>query len=278
MMLNTLTTVITLAFANISQVSQAETKTVLWALNEAPPFHMAAGPERGQGFCEKLVAAAIRATPELTHEVQYLPNLRVEMLWQNNQNLCFPCMIHSKQPQSEIIHSKITHNYPPHGIITRSTTAASMIAEFGNPLNLAALSAAAKYRFVQPAGRGYGILQPLVTEHILSDLNTTVLTGDHGTASMFAMIAGGRVDYTIDYPFVMDYFAAAHQGEFQFVPIEQNYQQQLAGAMACTDNPWGRQVIGLLNQRIDEIRYDPEFIHALDRWLPTRPKLAETQE
>lgn len=267
-----------LALATVHHAAASNNNTVIWALNEAPPFHMAAGPERGQGFCEELVAAAIRATPEFQHDVHYVPNLRVEMLWQNNQNLCFPCMIHRDPPQSAVVYSKITHNYPPHGIITRPGLAQEMIAKFGNPIDLQALSQADQYRFVQPAGRGYGELQPIVVDHILSSLKTTVLTGDHGNASMFAMIDSERVDYTIDYPFVMDYFAGQSQRPFQFIPIAQNHQQVLAGAMACTDNPWGREIIGALDQRIDKIRNDQAFVDTLDRWLPNRPALNNPQE
>lgn len=266
-----------LALFSVNQVAANNDNTVIWALNEAPPFYMAAGPERGQGFCEKLVDAAIRATPEFIHDVQYVPNLRVEMLWQNNQNLCFPCMIYRDPPQSSVVYSQITHHYPPHGIITRPELAKVMIAKFGNPIDLEALSKSAQYRFVQPAGRGYGDLQPLVVEYILSSLSTTVLTGDHGNASMFAMIESERVDYTIDYPFVMDYFAERSQSRFEFIPILQNHQQILAGAMACTDNPWGREIITAIDQRIETIRRDPNFVDSLDRWLPKRPSLDQQE-
>lgn len=267
----------TLLLLSSTQLPPESDKTVVWALNEAPPFHMAAGPERGQGFCEKLVAAAIRATPELTHEVNYVPNLRVEMLWQNNHNLCFPCMIHRDPPQASVIYSDITHQYPPHGLITRAAIANQLIAEFGNPIDLLALSQSDRYRFVQPAGRGYGVLQQMVDSYLLSSLKTTVLTGDHGTASMFAMIASERVDFTIDYPFVMDYFVKDNPTAFEFVPILQNYQQQLSNAMACTDNPWGYQVIDRLNTQMERIRTDAAFVEALDRWLPQRPQLNQQQ-
>ena len=260
-----------------TQLPRQHDQTVVWALNEAPPFHMAAGPERGQGFCEELVAAAIRATPEFTHELNYVPNLRLEMLWQNNHNLCFPCMIHRDPPQASVIYSAITHRYPPHGLITRAATADKLIAEFGNPIDLLALSQSDRYRFVQPAGRGYGVLQDIVDAFILSSLKTTVLTGDHGTASMFTMIATERVDYTIDYPFVMNYFVNDDSAALRFIPILQNHQQPLDNAMACTDNPWGRTVIGRLNEQMEQVRHDPAFVESLDRWVPERPQLNPQQ-
>jgi uncharacterized protein (TIGR02285 family) len=268
--LTTLTTA--LALLSASQVAANNDNAVIWALNEAPPFHMAAGPERGQGFCEKLVAAAIRVTPEFVHDVQYVPNLRGEMLWQNKQNLCFPCMIHRHPPQSSVIYSAITHHYSPHGLITRPELADRLIQQFGNPIDLAALSQTDQYRFVQHAGRGYGSLQATVVKFILSSLKTSVLTGDHGAASIFAMIASGRVDYTIDYPFVMDYFAAQSDQSYRFIPILQNYQEVVAGAMACTDNAWGRNVIERLDARMSSMRDDQDFVEALERWLPNRPR------
>ncbi len=258
-----------------NQAAANNDSKVIWALNEAPPFHMAAGLERGQGFCEKLVAAAITATPEFAHDIQYVPNLRVEMLWQNNQNLCFPCMIRRDPAQASVIYSKITHHYPPHGLITRPQLADQLIEKFGNPIDLVALGQTAEYRFVQHAGRGFGSLQPLVDRFILSRLNTNVLTGDHGSASMFAMIASERVDYTIDYPFVMDYFAAQSGQSFRFIPILQNHHEVLAGAMACTDNPWGRKVISQLDSHIGDIRADQAFVAALERWLPDRPRIEQ---
>src|SRR5690554_6273611 len=113
--------------------SRATPTEIVWAANVSPPFHIVDGPLAQQGVCDAFLGAMIAALPEVEHRINYLPQMRIGMLWEQEQNICFPCMIHRSQDQRLIAYSEPTHAYPSHGIITRPGLVHELTEKYGNP-------------------------------------------------------------------------------------------------------------------------------------------------
>jgi len=256
-----------------STKASEQTHEVMWTASVSPPFHIVDGDFAQQGVCDALVQSFQKAMPNVRHRVDYLPQLRIGMLWENEQNLCFPCMIYREDnPYTLITYSEPTHSYPSHGIITRPQLVDELVQKYGNPVSLEALLRDQKYRFIQPVGRMYGDLQQLIDEHAVGTSQHVILNSDNANTAMLSMILRERSDFTIDYPMIKAYFESMESGELAFLPIAELIGDEVLGAVACTRNSWGEESIRLINQVIPEIQADPNFQRAVKQWLdPIQP-------
>ncbi|MBR9908565.1 MAG: hypothetical protein GYB30_11050 [Gammaproteobacteria bacterium] len=262
-----------LATADNGKENRQADDYILWSANVAPPFHIIDGELAHQGVCDVLVDSFKRAMPTTQHQVEYLPQARIGMLWENEQNLCYPCMIHrAANDQDLIVYSEPTHDYPSHGIITRPELAAKLAEQYGNPVDLERMLADRKYQFVQPIGRMYGQLQSLLEQYVLNTSLHLDLNSDNANTAMLSMILRERIDFTIDYPMIKAYYEQTEGGDLAFLPIEQLAGERIKGAVACTRNDWGTNAIQQINSAIPQLQQDPAFQQTLKQWLePIQP-------
>jgi len=253
--------------ASWSHSSKAEPHKIVWAANIAPPFHIVSGPYANQGLCDALVDAFTEAMPDTNQTVDYLPQMRIGMLWEREKNICFPCMIHRADEQELIAFSKPTHNYPTHGIITRPELVPELTKKYGNPLDLELMLQDQTYRFGQPVGRLYGKLQPLLEKYLLGTSQHTDISGDTANTSMMSMILSKRLDFTIDYPMVKRFYEETEGRSLAFIPVTQLVGDIIIGAVACTKNAWGDETVRRINEVIPEVQNNANFIQAQELWL-----------
>jgi len=252
-----------------SSSSFADNEDIVWGVNSSPPFHIFNGKYEQQGFCDALVSSFQRQLPELSHRVRKLPSRRITMLMKKNKNLCFPCLIKGASYNSEFNYTATTHQYQPHGIITRSDIAAVIIRKYGQPVNFSSLVTDSNLRFAQPAERRYGSLQPLLEEHLIDSDNFSFISGDNAHINLLTMIVNARIDYTIDYEMIITYYNEIdfNNNELVFLPIKEYEGEVIEGAVGCSNNEWGREAVEQLNSVIGQLKSDPDFQQSLDQWL-----------
>lgn len=245
-----------------------------WALNTAPPFHIVDGSYQDQGICDSLMSAVEDALPAYTPQRSLMPQTRIGVLFERNTNQCFPCMIHRpNRAQDSVYMSQPTHVYQPHGIITRPDVAVRMREQFGDPVPLYKLLESNEFRLGHPAGRRYGELQPLLDLHESDNSYRVIRTGEHATVAILEMIEAGRIHYTIDYHALLRFHQRTAREELVFVELAENQGQQVQGAIGCTNNEWGRQVIADIDRNMSLIRQDPRFLQSLELWFDGKASL-----
>ncbi|WP_051685904.1 hypothetical protein [Rheinheimera texasensis] len=238
-----------------------------WAVNHAPPFHIVDGPLRGQGICDVLIERLHLLLPGVKAKLNQMPQLRVTRELQQQHQLCFACMLQPKQPLSGVIYSDSTHQYRPHQVITRPALADQLRRQFGPQPAFANLLRVPNLRFGYPAGRKYGILQPLIDAHQQQHPQQVLQrTGDNETIAMLNMVAHNRLDYTLEYPFVYQYYRELGGTELTLLPLAEKQAEQLPGVIGCGNAPQNQQLMPKINQVIPELRRDPVFLQALRRW------------
>ncbi|MCC5880575.1 MAG: ABC transporter substrate-binding protein [Idiomarina sp.] len=252
------------------------TRSLQWALNTAPPFHIVDGIYRDQGICDTLMSAVEAALPDYPTERRLMPQTRIGMLFEREVDQCFPCMIYQENTASaQTWFSQPTHMYQPHGIIARPDVARQLRETFGEPVPLRKLLADNDFRFGYPAGRQYGTLQPILNAYEGDNSYRLIRTGEHATTAILEMILAGRIHYTIDYHSLLRYHQRTAQGELEFVRIEENEGQIVLGAIGCTNSEWGRQVISDINHNLSTIQQDPGFMQSLKLWFEGRSSLID---
>ena len=248
------------------------TNQINWAVNTAPPFHIINGDYKQQGLCDALIDTVHRYLPEFKMQRQVLPQPRISRALERSDNLCFACMIHKPQGEQGAYYSMPTHIYLPHHIIANSQAAQRIMEKYPLPVPLADLLADEGFHFGYPAGRRYGVLQPLIEGQDSRPGNRLVRSGDDGPLAILQMIDAQRLDYTIDYSIIRRYHELNTGRLLQLLPIAENHQQLVHGAIGCSNNAWGRNVIDKINSIMPQIRTDADFNQSLDFWFQHHPQ------
>lgn len=260
-----------LAFAlSISQAfARPNAHHITWALNTAPPFHIVQGAYRGEGFCDTLMDAVDEALPAYSSSQLIMPQTRIGLQFERNQNQCFPCMIHRpNNDNSAHVFTRPTHLYRPHGILATAPTATRMKLLFGDPVRLSSLLQHNDFTLGHPAGRQYGALQPILNAYEEDGGYRLLRTGENATTAILEMIKEGRIDYTIDYASLNQYDKTTASGELEFVEIAETQDEYVYGAIGCTNNEWGQKVVSDINSALADIHQNANFVRSLRLWFP----------
>ncbi|MGX5914715.1 ABC transporter substrate-binding protein [Aliidiomarina sp. Khilg15.8] len=258
------------AALSISQaIARPGAEHITWVLNTAPPFHIVGGNYQGEGFCDALMDAVDEAMPQYNSSQLVMPQTRIGLQFERNQNQCFPCMIHRTNSDGAThVFTEPTHLYRPHGIITTAQNATRMKILFGDPVRLSSLLQRNDFTLGHPAGRAFGALQPILDAHEGDDSYRLLRTGEYATTAILQMIKSGRIDYTIDYASLHEYNNRTSNGDLVFVEIAETQNQYVYGAIGCTNNSWGQQVVRDINAAMADIHQNASFIQSLRLWFP----------
>lgn len=240
-----------------------------WAVNTAPPFHIAGGPFAQQGLCDQLLLSIQTQLADLSHQKLLMPQTRIHQALNNKEALCFPCMIHRAKPTKTAVFSQPTHWYRPQGVITRQALATHLTEQFGSPIRLAQLLASKTFKLGLAAGRRYGDIEPLLEPYRKSEW---IRSGDDGSVALLKMIQSGRLDFTLDYDIVLTYFSKTEQEQAKglvYVPVME-LSRPIAGAVGCSNSDWGKQQIERINSVLPEVQRDPAFRRSLELWFDGR--------
>lgn len=240
---------------------------IRWAVNTAPPFHIVSGDYKQQGLCDVLIDTVHRYLPELKKQREILPQPRIGRALERSENLCFACMIAKAQGEQGANYSQPTHVYLPHSIIANAKAAAQIKAKYSVPVPLADLLADEDFHFGYPAGRRYGVLQPLIEGHDNRPGNRLVRSGENGPVAILQMISSERLDYTVDYSIIRRYHELSTGQLLELLPIAENHNQPVQGAIGCSNNAWGKSIIEQINGVMPQIRRDAEFQQSLKFWF-----------
>ncbi len=249
--------------------ARAVDSQINWAVNTAPPFHIVDGDFKQQGLCDVLIDTVHRYLPELKKRREILPQPRIGRALERSENLCFACMIAKPQGEQGAYYSLPTHVYTPHQIITNDKTASLIKQRYPLPVPLADLLADEQLQFGYPAGRRYGVLQPLIEGQYNRPGNRLVRSGDNGPLAILQMIASERLDYTVDYSMISRYYQLTNGASLTLLPIAENHQQAVVGAIGCSNSAWGKSVIEQINAIMPQIHADAEFVQSLQFWFET---------
>lgn len=245
------------AWVNAAQADDIGSFTIQWAENPSPPFHIVDGPYQNRGMCDVLVDGLANALPQLHHDVMVMPQSRINYNVEQQENLCFPCMIKRKS-NPYFYYSDLTVEHPPLGIIVSFPT----YLHLGSPssISFAQLAADPTLRFGRPAARRYpDALQKVVDKYENSE-RFFELNGDDATVRVLEQLILKRLDYTLEYPTILRYYRLTHNRDrLVFIPTTEIGVTPIPGAIGCTKNEWGKQAIEFINEGLKTVVADPDY-------------------
>jgi hypothetical protein len=97
-------------------------------------------------------------------------------------------------------------------------------------------------------------------------------SGKDTLEGLLGMLAKKRVHYLVEYPVSIRYAAnkAGIWDRLALIPIAENAEAPFVrGAVRCSDTPWGRRMIGEINEVLRVIRSTPEYRRIIEDWIIT---------
>lgn len=255
-------------------LSAAEEQPLLmtWAINDAPPFHVVDGEYKNSGICDVLIDTLKDTMTQTSHETILMPQNRIQMLSQQKQNLCFPCLI--KREDSDVwVYSDETVIHAPLGIIGRPEVLDPFLNQ-DDRVSLEELVNSAPLRMGKPLARRYpDVLQPFV-DKVSQTSHFAQVTGQNATVRVLEQIDMGRLDYTLEYPSILQYYNMT-QGASTLVYYQTAEWSNtgVAGAIGCTSNAWGLRAVERINQALPKVLSNPIYKKQQTFWRALVPEI-----
>lgn len=246
-------------------ITEEERLSITWAINPAPPFFIFEGKYRAQGICDALVKQLKPIMSDVKHETVVMPQSRVNLHTEENENLCFPCVI-QREHNTTWRFSNATTLYPPLGIIALPKTIEPFLNENGR-VSLKALVRSNKLTFAQPISRKYPDALQVLVDSLKQTPRYAPIAGTEATTRVLRQLEYGRVDFTLEYPSILKYFTLTEgDSKLQFYYTSELGEEKIPGAVGCTNNAWGKEAIDRINAALDDVVNSPVYRASQEFW------------
>ncbi|HEY1091042.1 MAG TPA: hypothetical protein VGE47_08125 [Burkholderiaceae bacterium] len=261
-----------------AEPAAAPPETITWFVQAMPPhFSYPAGrppttpAELGNGELDGLLRLLIGQMPsKIKHEFVEAGLARFELMAREGKAICSILHVRTDARRQWLY---FTHLMPPpvtrdiHVVVRRERLGEFQLG--GQTLRLQDLLQRHDIALLLPRGRAYGpAVDAVLRQQGQPGPHTVVLAQ---TTQLLSMLRAGRMDYTLEYPLVVDAFQRssppARQGEeLVALPVVEGRSTQLATA-ACSRSPAGRRAIEVLDAAVRSLAEDPQREVLLRDWL-----------
>jgi uncharacterized protein (TIGR02285 family) len=243
-----------------------EAKDVIyWQRINWPPFQILRGEDAGRGRADIIEKILQNRLPQYEHR-------NVEMNWSRywkevraGKHILNTLAIKTDERSRYAVFSDVATFSLPHRIIMKKST----LAELGNPeaVLLSEFLRDQRVRGIIEQARSYSPGLDKILKS--SERSGNFSRGPLEIASILRMILSGRVDYTIEYPFVVDYVMKKHHtqdmGLIGGIKI-QELPPYVIAHVAAPKNQWGIKVIHEINHVIGSVKSTDDYMEAHVMW------------
>lgn len=258
----------------------AERETLWWLVQDLPPHFSYIGghpPQKPEdlangeldGFLRLLIARMSR----YQHRFVEASFPRFEALVRQGETMC--SLLHVKTPE-RLEWLYFTHLHTPlfsrqlHVIVHRDALA-RFASEHGQPLQLSALLKRRDLTGVLQKDRSYGPrIDALLAQAEAPPQKIVAGRSMH----VLGMLRARRMDYTLEYPTVVDEYQRGRKSELVKLPIAEGRSTNVATA-GCSRTPEGRRAIEALDGAVRSLAQDPKRADWLRQWRGDRIDAAD---
>lgn len=270
--------IITLFFyfsSNYAHANRTNTITeITWLQSNNPPFHINKSTKAPSGgLCDYITKELIKQLPNIKHSYVIVPQKRIGKYLDDGHAACFPCMIHRQQSTNRAAYSIPTTVYPAFGVIAIPKKAQQIAHRHGDPVQLVKLLSDQTFIFGKSAARKF---TPKLNK---IEYNTKVYenaslswSSDNESGAVISRLNHGYIDYTIDYPFMADYYNRfSDLGNVTTLAIAEKNNNVVLGAIGCSasaPNNFANNALHLINHVLQQKILPSEQYQASQRqWL-----------
>ena len=256
------------SFTALGNTKQAEPiKEIIWLQSYTPPFHITKSDKAPQGgLCDNLTEQLINTITDVKHTRLVVPQQRINKYLNEGKNVCFPCVIYKKNNNHILKLSNPTTVYPPFSVLTTTELAPKLTKKHGLPINLINLLADQNYIYGQAAARKFSNrINTIISNTKSNNSSSLSWSSENESQAVIARLSHGFIDYSIDYPFMADYFNKQERfNNIVSLPLAGNETDFIRGAVGCAvkaENNFASQAIKKINDALKTtILQSPEYI------------------
>ena len=238
-----------------------------WYITNWPPAFILDGPNKGKGFADELVDILEKEMPHYRHDRVILPYARILKYIKAGNQGCYPTNIYDKKQDFGIV-SAPTMLVAGHNVYIHKTNKSKFPGE--GRASLTTLLENQNIKLGIRADLEFGsTLSPILKAHS-NNKNFVLRSGPDLIDGLVKMLQQGRIDYLIEYNFVMKFVTAKlgfQMTDFIEIAIKENRDEFIRGAVECPDSKWGREVIVEINKVLQRVRTTPDFIALNKKWF-----------
>lgn len=233
-------------------------KTITWGILDFAPSHIVSGPHKGTGKVDKILKLMQSKMPGYDHREVVMNTIRIDHEIKSNNNVCGTTAIKTPEREAFAVFSMTDDFVPSHRIIYRKDSTKPFPKN--QPLSLQSIidNKALKGGFVRR--RSYTHAVDTILRAHEEDDHLYFHTSQNINKELVYMLIAGRIDYTLEYPWMASYIARDRNYHEAFATIElTELKPYVMGHFYCPDTPWGREVIKQINAILLQARPTQQY-------------------
>jgi uncharacterized protein (TIGR02285 family) len=242
-----------------------EPETITWMVLDLPPLFIIKGPDAGKGIADRVQKMISNGLKGRRFETRVANASRIAKELSEDGKVCFAGEFYGNPA---FLTSIPTIALPPHSLIVLKENA--HLFENGEKISLNSLLDNQELIFGTAKNRLYGPELDEILRQYAGSKNIYARSGKDTLGGLLGMLDKKRVHYLIEYPVSIRYAAkkAGMWDRLKVIPIQENADAlSIRGAVRCSNTPWGRQLVGEINEVLRMIRPSPEYRRIMEDWI-----------
>lgn len=226
---------------------------ITWYLYDLPPFVIAEGPRKGEGFVElTLRNQLIPGLPDYKHKVVVAPLQRLSLMLKTDPTACNPALLKNPEREQFMSFSVPFLAAIPSGMFARRADSARLAPylEASGKLSLAKLLQDGHLTIGIDSARSYSAPADAVLKPYKGKPNVFGLSTPEASKSLVQMVLAGRIDAVLAQPFEVPYYFGGKSSQagkgLKFYRLAEQADYALNHA-ACAKGEFGQGVIRKIN-------------------------------
>ncbi|MBT3368084.1 MAG: TIGR02285 family protein [Nitrospina sp.] len=241
--------------------------TITWLKVDFPPVSIPEGKDAGEGIMDKIVDLMISDLPGYQHKSRVANIKRIMTEFEQGQDACAGGFIITEERSEIGYFSKYPSTFlPPVQIVIRRED--KKLFETSGMPSLEDLLRNKSLKLGLSSKMAYGKKIDSLVEKHKAKANIFFRHGDDIAKSLLRMLLKKRIDYTIAYPWMVEYMLKPEQvDKITFIPAKET-QVPIMHHVMCSKTDWGLRVIEKINAILKKERPTKEYRSIFERWLP----------
>lgn len=253
----------------------AHADTIRWVVQDVPPhfsFHQGRAPrsiaELGHGEVDGFLRVLLPRMPQFKHEFVEATTARYEALTRSGGTLCSALHVRTPARAGWLYFS---HLYPPlisrevHVVVRRDVLPQITQGRAnGSAFVLADLLKRRDLSLLLARDRAFG---PQIDKALAGEIVPRLAVGAQPTSQLLDMLRAGRMDYTLEYPAVVDDYLKriGDPGALVALPVAEGRSTLLA-TVSCSRTPDGRRYIEAIDAAVRALAREPDRAAWVREW------------
>ncbi len=275
----------------LSGTSVFSAETMVWGTTPFPPGYITEGPDKGQGYADLLDRFMREKLPQYEHKVAVYPNWERQLKEMSEGPLVCTSILWYRPPgersslKGSYLLSAPDGVFFQHDVVVRKSRRhlfgeevsfekllrnQTLIFGYNRPYGITYNRFLSDYLGIDP-GVELSAMQPVDRIKFLRKAqNIHVRTGTNMIGGMLKMLLTGRVDYILEYDFMIrhEQKMIGFKDELVSIPVTEVKNSVSRIAYACSDTRQGKRAIEAINGILRQYRDTAEFKKTLDYLVP----------